>query len=283
VHVHAGQFTNMYMHTLSQVKRLTAFEEFLIALYKMRKKPSTTFLSCIAGQARGPISEIVNEWIPRCGRAGRSWVWLPSMNYVAAAMPQSFVDSGMSTTALIGDCTDILTETVRSMISVRNQQHSDKSKHSAAMGLSWCTPSGWTAIASDLVLGRTSEYSAAVWLAPQFQAVPPSWALCYDKGVASLRAHLPNLNNVVVPCFLTGGQYTAEQAVRNRAIATNRYVIEITYARVKSWQYLSPTVQREHFPLLNEVWWWALGFANFAYRPLKQPYRKDATVQTTNL
>ena len=94
--------------------------------------------------------------------------------------------------------------------------------------------------------------------------MPPKWSLCYDKGVASLRAHLPNLNNVIVPCFLSGGYYTAEQAVRNRAIAVNRYVIEITYARVKSWGMLKPVVARSDFPYINSVWWWALGFVGFA-------------------
>mmetsp|Transcript_27297 Transcript_27297/g.61692 ORF Transcript_27297/g.61692 Transcript_27297/m.61692 type:complete len:370 (-) Transcript_27297:16-1125(-) len=192
---------------------LTAFDEYLLTLWRMRERPSLTFLSHFGGMSLGATSEVLREWVPRFGQVGRIWVWLPSMEYVERSMPRSFIESGMSSVALIGDATDILTETVRKLISVRNQQRSDKSKHSAAMGLSWCTPSGWTAIASDLVLGRTSEYNAAVALAPQFAAVPPQWSLCYDKGVASLRAHLPNLNNVIVPCFLSGGQYTAR---RNR-------------------------------------------------------------------
>jgi hypothetical protein len=133
---------------------------------------------------------------------------MPGTDYIAGTMPQSYIESGMQSVAYIGDCTDLLTQTVRKMISVRNQMHSDKSKHSAAMGLSWCTPSGWTGVASDLVLGRTSEYNAAVALAPQFACLSPDWSLAYDKGVASLRAHLPNLNNVIIPCFLSGGHYT---------------------------------------------------------------------------
>jgi hypothetical protein len=236
---------------LAAPKMLTAFDEYLLTLWRMRERPSLTFLSSFAGTSRGGMSEVVREWIPRFGKVGRSWVWLPSMEFVERSMPRSFIESGMQQTALVGDATDLLTETVRNLISVRNQQRSDKSKHAAAMGLSWCTPSGWTAIASDLVLGRTSEYNAAVALAPQFAAVPARWSLCYDKGVASLRAHLPNLNNVIVPCFLSGGQYTAEQAVRNRAIATNRYVIEVTYSRVKSWRMLMPVVPRKDFDMLN--------------------------------
>ena len=60
-------------------------------------------------------------------------------------------ECGMSSVGYIGDATDLLTETVRKEISVR----SDKSHASAAMGLSWRTQTGWTAIASDLVLSAT--------------------------------------------------------------------------------------------------------------------------------
>mmetsp|Transcript_5419 Transcript_5419/g.13294 ORF Transcript_5419/g.13294 Transcript_5419/m.13294 type:complete len:489 (+) Transcript_5419:126-1592(+) len=150
----------------------TAMQEFSLALWRMRTRESRTFLSYFSGTSDASVSRVMQEWIPRCGRVGRSFVWLPSMDYIASTVPESFASAGMSSVALIGDCTDILTQTCRKQISIRNQQHSDKSKHSAAMGLTWCTPSGWTAIASDLaVLGRTSEYNAAVALSPQFARI----------------------------------------------------------------------------------------------------------------
>ena len=261
-------------------RTFTSAQEFSLALWRMRQRASNLFLAHFSRSSETSVSRLLQEWIPRCGRVGRSLVFIPSVGYLARTVPQSFREAGMESTAYIGDCTDLLTQTVRSQISVRNQQHSDKSKHSAAMGLSWCTPSGWTAIASDLVLGRTSEYNAAVAIAGKFDDLPPHWSLCYDKGVASLRAHLPNLNNVIVPCFLSGGYYTAEQAIRNRAIATNRYVIEITYQRVKQWHMLKPEVPRKDFGYLNDVWWWALGFANYAYRPLKPIHSVNVAVGT---
>ena len=249
----------------------TAFEEYLLTLWRMRQHQSVEFLAHFSGVSRQTITNVQTEWIPRFGAAGRSWVWNPSVAFLESSVPQSFECAGMGSVGYIGDATDILTESVRKMISVRNQQRSEKMHHSVARGLSWCTPTGWIAFASNLVLGRSSEYNTAVALAPQFASVPPHIALCYDKGVASLRAHLPNLNNVIVPCFLSGGQYSAEQAIRNRAIATNRYVIEVTYKNVKAWQYLQPVVPRDDFKYLNHVWWWALGFANLTLRPLKRP------------
>ena len=261
---------------------LTAFDEYMLALWRMRTHTPTLFIGAFVGlhNPEQRMGDVCNEWIPRLGRAGRSLVWPPSTYYLERSCPPSFKEHGMAKVAYIGDATDILTETVRKEISVRNQQHSDKSKHSAAMGLTWCTPSGWTAMASNLVLGRSSEYNTAVSMAPQFRHLKPDWALCYDKGVASLRAHLPNLNNVVVPCFLSGGIYSAEEAIRNRSIATNRYVIEITYSRVKQWKMLSPTVPREDFCYLNDIWWWALGFCNLSYQPLKRRDEKVSVVQT---
>ena len=252
--------------------------ECLLALWRMRRRMDPTILAELADVSPMTMSRVLRRWIPRFGRAGRSLVWLPTMGYVDATVPASFREYGMANTALIGDATDILTETMRTAITRRNQMRSDKSSHSAAMGVSWCTPSGWTAIASDLVLGRTSEYQAAVHLAPQFAGVPNSHSLAYDKGVASLRAHLPNLNNVLVPCFLSGGHYSASQAIRNRAIACNRYVIEVTYSRVKMWEMLKPTVPVQDFEYLNDVWWWALGFCNLTCAPLKKGASKSRKV-----
>ena len=38
----------------------------------------------------------------------------------------------------------------------------------------------------------------------------------------------------------------------------------------------------EDFPLLNHVWWWALGFANMSCKPLKQPWRTDVAVHAVH-
>ena len=71
----------------------------------------------------------------------------------------------------------------------------------------------------------------------------------------------------------------AAQAIRNRAIAINCYVIEVTYQRVKQWGMLRPVVQREDFDLLPHVWWWALGFANLSYQPLPRGATTHVAVQ----
>jgi hypothetical protein len=150
------------------------------------------------------------------------------------------------------------------MTGMRNAMWLDKSKHTGVMGMSWCTATGWNAVATDLVLGRTREYECGKYMASLLAGVGHCVSLCYDKGIPSLRAHLVNLNHVYIPCFLSADKeykYTSAEGSRNRAIAENRYVVEMTYSRVKAWRMLQPIAPREEFYLLNSVWWWALGFS----------------------
>ena len=78
-----------------------------------------------------------------------------------------------------------------------------------------------------------------------------------------------------MPCFLAPSQgkttFTGTEASANKAIARCRYVVEITYTRVKDWKLLAGEVPRENFHLLNSAWWWALGHANMCHGMLVAP------------
>ena len=119
-------------------------------------------------------------------------------------------------------------------------QHSSKSDAPVAMGLQWCTPIGHVAVAADLVFGRGSEQNVCSEVGRLvFKDVPMEYSLAYDKGVAKLRLHLPNLNQVLTPCFLRGAaRYTIEQGIYNRGVTCNRYIIEVVFARETEWRFL---------------------------------------------
>ena len=92
----------------------------------------------------------------------------------------------------------------------------------------------------------------------------------YDKGVAKLRIHLPNLNEVITPCFLCNKkQFSVGEGIRNRGVASTRYIVEVIYARVKEWKMLADIVPYYDFDIINDVWWWSLGFQNMVKQPLK--------------
>ena len=127
----------------------------------------------------------------------------------------------------------------------------------------------------DLVFARASETAIIRAMAHMLASLPPFVHVAYDKGVRGMRSMLPNFNFVFMPCFLAPAKgktsFTGEEASANKAIARCRYVVEITYTRVKDWKILAGEVPRENFHLLNSAWWWALGHANMCRGFLVRP------------
>ena len=106
----------------------------------------------------------------------------------------------------------------------------------------------------------------------QLDRIPARYALMYDKGVSKLRVHLAKLNQVITPCYLRKAkQFTVEQAIRNRGVTTCRYVVEVPFSGIKAWKFLAGVVPFEDKYLLNDVWWWAVGFHNLNTKPLIPP------------
>ena len=187
-------------------------------------------------------------------------------------MPQAFKDCGLGTIVAIGDCTDLLTETSRESILTSNLLRSDKSKHSAAMGLTWVTPNGYIVIATDLFMGRTSEHAACKACCGALGRIPGEYGLMYDRGVSKLRVHLPKLNQVITPCFLRKAKrFSVEEGIRNRGVTCCRYIVEVPFSNMKAWKFLSGIVPEEDKYLLNDVWWWTIGFHNLNCHVLKAP------------
>lgn len=230
------------------------------------------------GVSRSHLGKKIDAWIFRLGDfAKKTLVGIPDMQYILDNMPHSFIDAGMDKVVAIGDCCDIDTETVRTtyMAQVKNQMFSDKVQASAARGCSFCTPTGLTIIALGLVLGRASELNCVRALRPEFHQIPGHCHLCYDKGVPGMRCCLPHFNHVWMPAFLAPARgktkFTREEHLQNRAVARNRYVIEICYSRAKDWQLLGSYARRETFHLLDSTWFWALGFSNLCCDHLQPP------------
>ena len=248
--------------------------QFLAALWRMRRHKDQAELASFFGVRKEYMSECVPRWIRRLGRyAKANLVFLPKdFESITDMAPQAFIDCGLSSVVAIGDCTDILTEDSRENKYISNQSRSDKSKHAAAMGLTWVTPNGYIMIATDLFLGRSSEHEACKACLPALNRIPAKYALMYDKGVSKLRVHLENLNHVITPCFLRGAsKFTVEQGIRNRGVTCCRYIVEVPFSNMKAWKFLGGVVPEEDKHLLNDVWWWTIGFHNLKHHILKAP------------
>ena len=248
--------------------------QYLAALWRMRQHKDCEELASFFGVRQQAISEYVPRWIKRLGRfAKENLVFMPEdFETIVNLTPQPFRDCGLGSVVAIGDCTDLLTEDSRQNKYVSNQSRSDKSKHAAAMGLIWVTPNGMIIIATDLFLGRSSEHEACKTCLPALNRIPAKYALMYDKGVSKLRVHLKNLNHVITPCYLRkASKFTVEQGIRNRGVTCCRYIVEVPFSNMKAWKFLGGVVPEEDKYLLNDVWWWTMGFHNLQHDVLKPP------------
>ena len=220
---------------------LGPFEYYCLAILKMRTGLSTDFLGGLMGTDQSHLGRRVAEWIIRLGEyAKAALIVLPPADCLEALMPQSFKDCGMGDTGLVGDGCVFLTEAVRVawLQSVGNCMYDSKTDHPGAMGMMFCSPNGGACVASPLFLGRCSEHNAVKYLRDQLDDLPSHMAVCYDKGICGLQMILPNYNHVYMPHFLAPSEgktkFTLEEAVYNKAVATNRYVVEIAFQRVKA-------------------------------------------------
>ena len=230
-----------------------------LALLKMKTgKPWLELeaeMGALAG--KGWLTRRVTEWIHRLGAFSKaSLIGVVEAEYMDECIPKIYRECEMADSFAIGDGTVFLTETPRRGIfkALKNQLWNDKTHHSGALGESLCSPHGLNMMAADLFTGRTSEVNALKELIEQFKLVPAHKSFTYDKGAKALRCLLPNGNHLYMPCFLAPSQgkttFTGEEASANKAIARCRYVIEITYTRVKDWKLLAGEIPRENFHLI---------------------------------
>ena len=246
--------------------------QYLAALWRMRCRKGRDELASFFGVRDEAMSEYIPRWIRRLGRYAKENLVFEPKDYqvIIDMMPQAFIDCGLGSVVAIGDCTDIMTEDSRENKYVSNQSRSDKSKHAAAMGLIWVTPNGAIIIATDLFLGRSSEHEACKACLPALNRIPAQYSLMYDKGVSKLRVHLTNLNQVITPCYLRqAARFTVEQGIRNRGVTCCRYIVECPFSNMKAWDFLGGVVREEEKYLLNDVWWWTIGFHNLKHQILK--------------
>ena len=74
-------------------------------------------------------------------------------------------------------------------------------------------------------------------------------------------------------------KFDVAEAIHGRGIARNRYVVEITYKRVKEWHLLKEVIPVEKFHVMNSTWMWAQGFAILAHDFLQPPRNAESAKQ----
>ena len=270
-----------YHGTRSARTGLGPFEHYCLALLHMRTGITIEFIAGLMGTDPSHLGRHIATWVHRLGDVAKhALVGLPPAECIEEMIPESCKEAGMGDLGLIGDGCSLLTEAVRVawLAQLGDQMYDTKTDHPGAKGMLFTDGCGGACLAGDLALGRASEGNLVKALRDKLDGLPSHLSVCCDKGIRGLNMLLPRYNHVYMPNFLAPSegktQFDLEEAMENKGIATNRYVVEIAFQRVKSWRLLTGEIRRESFHLLNSTWWWGLGFANMYMHMLKEPPSK---------
>lgn len=135
-------------------------------------------------------------------------------------------------------------------------------------------PSGIMRVLTPLKNARTNEVAQTLVLRENFRVLDPEDWLFGDKGFASLAGRLPNCNRGRTPSFKECSphfQFSPEQVTFNRIIASERYVVETHFSRVRSIKLVDHVIPRERFAAAHHGWLFA-NARTIWMAPLKQPH-----------
>eukprot|EP00984_Skeletonema_dohrnii_P016314 scaffold7210_cov101-Skeletonema_dohrnii-CCMP3373.AAC.1 len=262
-------------------KRLSTFEQCLMALMWFQNLPDYHFLASVFGCPEQVVSKVIKCWAPQFYEVGCNLARLPlTKDFLLKSYPQSYLDLNFSNyVATVVDGTDVLCQTVRKHRSVNVIQRSDKVKHSAFRGITWSLPMGLVHEFTDPFFARASEKAIVrVWTRHgRFRDIPIGWLISGDKGFDQTSGFYPHYNQILHPAFLTGGdkaQFTEKQMDWNRKACEKRYTSEVVFARFKKYGGLGQIMNRKSFHYVHCLWAWAHGMANM-YLPLQTPANCD--------
>lgn len=266
---------------------LTQYQLYALALIRMRRGWEVQFLAALTGANRPRLGPRTDVWIHRLGMVGKMLVGIPHIEYLLTSMPATFKACGMGTCCAIGDASDFMTETPRSLFlkKVRNMTFSDKMKHSCARGTTFCSAKGMNIIALALwclVVALSSTAFAPVHAS--WRSCPPLCLSHMTKASAGCEASYQT--STLFSCHASWPHPKARihshhlrQCMGGGSQGTVIYVVEIAYKRVKEWHLLKEVVPSEKFHLMNSTWFWALGFGNLCLKFLQPPPDAETEAQ----
>lgn len=186
-------------------------------------------------------------------------IW-PPRNVILDNSPASFKENYPNTFLLL-DCTEIKIECPSDLV-LQSQSYSTYKSHNTMKGLVGCDPSGGLLFVSSLFTGSISDKKIVDMsglykvLAEKLKAgeILPNDSVMYDKGF--------NIGNEIkalgldfnVPPLATELQFSEEDLLDTRRIASCRVHVERLIRRIKAYKILSNVLPITMMPHLNQVW-----------------------------
>ena len=137
---------------------LTEFEKCLNAKMFMHSMPFRNRLGSIFGVHRTTITNYIEEWLPRWGKAGEQLsILMLTQEYLEKELPDEYRRLGYENIGFLMDGKDFIAQVKRKDGKLQRCMYSDKVHAAAARCITWTTPSGLTFEHTYLSTGRVTE------------------------------------------------------------------------------------------------------------------------------
>lgn len=165
------------------------------------------------------------------------------------------------TTRVIIDCTEIFTQRPSSLLS-NTQLFSSYKSHATFKALIGIAPHGPITFVSTLYSGSISDVEITK-VCGLLELLEAGDSVMADKGFTIGRLLAERNVKLIIPHFLTHGQFSAEQVAENDATTTHRVHVERAIRRVKENRILQGIVPLSMLGSINQIWTVCCLLSNF--------------------
>ncbi|XP_037501500.1 uncharacterized protein LOC119375392 [Rhipicephalus sanguineus] len=235
-------------------------DRLLLFLTKLKLGISYSSLATLFSINERSASRHFKSVLKTLAFATSKWVFRPPLRVIQATMPECFRVHYPDCTLII-DCTEIRTEQPPTV----QQQRTLYSQYKSGYTLKYLvalTPGGMICFHSDAYGGRVSDTHITVD-STFLDIVKAGDKVLADKGFPGIRTVLGERNAVfVMPPFLQGRQFSAQEVMDTYNIAQVRIHVERAIQRIKVHNILNSRVPTEMIPLMTDVFHMCCVLAN---------------------
>jgi hypothetical protein len=227
--------------------------QLCLTLMRLRRGYNLTDLSYQFRMGRDTIGNIFITWIQLLYKKFgmiRDKMFVPKSYH--APLPAPFKNSLLRDVRIVIDCTEFQTESSGDFKQQGNLYSNYKS-HTTAKVLTGVAPSGALMFVSDAYEGSISDREIVI------QSGFLDYIQCKDIVLADrgFKIHdllAPKKAKLVIPPFLEGRkEFSTEEIVRTKIIATARIHVERYNERIKNFELLSKEIPLSLVPLLSQI------------------------------
>lgn len=232
---------------------LTAKDEFLLTLMKLRLGLLNEDLGDRFGVSMATVSRILTTWIKFLAGELKCLIYHPAMEEVSSFIPPSFKSAGLGKVHHIIDCSEVFLETPRDPLAAA-LTWSDYKHHHTAKFLVDILPNGQFNFVSVSYGGRASDKFITKDCG-FLNLVEPETEVMADKGFSSIDEDLGlRLARLQVPPGKRGAlQLTKEQTRKTKLIANKRIYVEQAIRRLKTFRILKYEIPLTLISLLDDM------------------------------